>query len=298
MDDVWELVQMHLKPRHLMRLMNVNRNINSILANNEQYWARIALHMMWRNAFQLYPYPLDDMSYTGQVAKYYQILRDGFDRQTLYFFINLTIPYRDAMDYFVRLTAPYGSPAQCVNHMIVMKICEGCEFVGCVGGSYSEDEIGALSMREVCRREVQALKYNSFTKRILRWVQYVDDLRISVRLKRELALKTTRMFMMRKNAGLWAHEEALNYMVMLRSSLDLARNPRYAPVHFYGRKLVLYWGYLDHLPVERRVRDELIDTVIDTFSVPPEWLRTRSPELKNLFMACMLLPNTLKPLRL
>jgi len=47
-DDVWRQIGLHLKPRHLRNLMATNKHIKSVV-DNENYWARVAFHLVWRH---------------------------------------------------------------------------------------------------------------------------------------------------------------------------------------------------------------------------------------------------------
>lgn len=51
-DDVWRQVGLHLKPRHLVKLMATSKHIFSIV-DNENYWARVAFHLIWREVYEM-----------------------------------------------------------------------------------------------------------------------------------------------------------------------------------------------------------------------------------------------------
>lgn len=51
-DDVWRQIGLHLKPRHLVKLMATNKHICSIV-DNETYWARVAFHLIWREIYEM-----------------------------------------------------------------------------------------------------------------------------------------------------------------------------------------------------------------------------------------------------
>ena len=46
--DIWTIIGLHLRPRHLVRLMQTCKTINMVV-NNETYWTRVAAHLQWRN---------------------------------------------------------------------------------------------------------------------------------------------------------------------------------------------------------------------------------------------------------
>ena len=45
--DAWSMIALHLKPRHMFKLMLVSKPINKAV-DTDAYWARVALHLMWR----------------------------------------------------------------------------------------------------------------------------------------------------------------------------------------------------------------------------------------------------------
>lgn len=47
-DDAWVQIGLHLKPRHLSKLMRTCKRINR-LVDNEDYWTRVAAHLVWRD---------------------------------------------------------------------------------------------------------------------------------------------------------------------------------------------------------------------------------------------------------
>jgi hypothetical protein len=46
--ELWAMVSLHLKPRHLSKLMLTNKQIKAAV-DVDPYWARVAAHLMWRN---------------------------------------------------------------------------------------------------------------------------------------------------------------------------------------------------------------------------------------------------------
>jgi hypothetical protein len=62
--DAWALIGLHLKPRYLALLIRTSKQIKQ-LVDNEEYWTRVAFHMVWRGKdcievgdddFSFYPY--------------------------------------------------------------------------------------------------------------------------------------------------------------------------------------------------------------------------------------------------
>ena len=46
--EIWSSIALHLKPRHLFKLMLVSKRMNKA-ADTEGYWSRVAVHMLMRN---------------------------------------------------------------------------------------------------------------------------------------------------------------------------------------------------------------------------------------------------------
>jgi len=51
-DDAWVHIGLHLKPRHLSKLMRTCKRINR-LVDNETYWTRVAAHLVWREQWSM-----------------------------------------------------------------------------------------------------------------------------------------------------------------------------------------------------------------------------------------------------
>jgi len=51
-DDVWVQIGLHLKPRHLFKLMCTNKRVK-LLVDNEVYWTRVAAHLLLRDHWML-----------------------------------------------------------------------------------------------------------------------------------------------------------------------------------------------------------------------------------------------------
>jgi hypothetical protein len=51
--DIIRNLQLHLKPRHVLKLMLRCKNMFQILDSNDQYWARVAAHAVWRDLYEL-----------------------------------------------------------------------------------------------------------------------------------------------------------------------------------------------------------------------------------------------------
>ena len=47
--EMVQQIQLHLKPRHLLKWMLTCREAALILNSNEEYWIRVAVHVLWRD---------------------------------------------------------------------------------------------------------------------------------------------------------------------------------------------------------------------------------------------------------
>lgn len=82
-------IQMHLKPRHLAKLLQTCKYMNMMLGTNNEYWTRVAAHLVWRDQ-------------TECINNYdnFTIHSDRF-RNRLYDMVNLPHGYKFAMDEFI-----------------------------------------------------------------------------------------------------------------------------------------------------------------------------------------------------
>lgn len=105
-DDVWVHIGLHLKPRHLSKLMRTCKRINR-LVDNETYWTRVVVHLALRDnwMFELGP-PLGE-----QLAK-----PDFLSPQDpcLYYMVGLDRGYYHGMQQFIeRISAMFNA---CILH--------------------------------------------------------------------------------------------------------------------------------------------------------------------------------------
>jgi hypothetical protein len=86
--DTWMQIGLHLKPRHLSKLLQTSKTINKIV-DNEAYWTRVAAHAAWRECCLL---DIDPLSI-------------GFEqlqplRHNIYFMLGLDHGYYWSMERF------------------------------------------------------------------------------------------------------------------------------------------------------------------------------------------------------
>ena len=90
--DIISNLQLHLKPRHVLKLMLRCKNMFQILDSNDQYWARVAAHAVWRDLYEL--------EITPEAA---EIQRNILlkDEHNLYYTIGLDRGYYWSMERFL-----------------------------------------------------------------------------------------------------------------------------------------------------------------------------------------------------
>lgn len=88
--DLVTLVQMHLSPRHLYKLMQTSSGVKQVLLDNEEYWSRVAAHLIWREHVIHCPF-FNDEDTTKHPQAY------------LYKMQNLRTGYKSSMDEFFEL---------------------------------------------------------------------------------------------------------------------------------------------------------------------------------------------------
>lgn len=88
--EIFRELQMHLKPRHLAKLLQTCSYLNMLLGSNNEYWTRVAAHLVWRNHVGLVTH--EDVSYSQN-----SVLSRYFDM------VNLPRGYKVAMNEFLAL---------------------------------------------------------------------------------------------------------------------------------------------------------------------------------------------------
>lgn len=95
--DIWTEVVPHLPPRHAYKLMRVSRALQRTVDEHRVYWARVALHLVWREVMWLHPWaPASDEQ---REVKRVELARDkGLDRGSLQYLVGLPRGYKAALD--------------------------------------------------------------------------------------------------------------------------------------------------------------------------------------------------------
>jgi hypothetical protein len=83
-------IQMHLKPRHLAKLLQTCKYLNMLLGTNNEYWTRVAAHLVWRNHVGITNH--DDIEKNCEMVP-----------NCLIDMVNLSRGYKTAMNEFVLL---------------------------------------------------------------------------------------------------------------------------------------------------------------------------------------------------
>jgi hypothetical protein len=56
--DTWMQIGLHLKPRHLAKLLRTSKSMKNIV-DNEAYWTRVAAHAAWHDCCLMDLHPMD-----------------------------------------------------------------------------------------------------------------------------------------------------------------------------------------------------------------------------------------------
>jgi len=103
--DLLRLIQQHLPPRHLGKLIQTSKSIKEILAENEMYWARVAAHMTFRGVFFGTKSCLQPTRPGGGFGS----LKSHHCPSSWYFMMNLQEGYYQAMNNFLALIPVFMS---------------------------------------------------------------------------------------------------------------------------------------------------------------------------------------------
>jgi len=179
--EMWSMVIMHLKPRHLHPLMLTCASINHIIQTHEVYWTRVAAHLVWRDC-------------SAMEALFCSV---GNDNQGLpkcmYYMNGLEHGYLHAMDVFLShvnkaisllsmddQTSPYlGLSLR--DQTVLQFQMQNKTFYG-----WSQQTVGdesGIAMREFCRRKVHHLihgqgiteKAKQRNARMAKFVNAIED---------------------------------------------------------------------------------------------------------------------------
>jgi hypothetical protein len=72
-NDAWVLIGLHLKPRHLSKLLRVSKKMRQLLDNNA-YWTRVAAQLVWREKECLEIGPWDRVHFAPIEVNLYDML--------------------------------------------------------------------------------------------------------------------------------------------------------------------------------------------------------------------------------
>lgn len=92
-DDVWVQIGLHLKPRHLFKLMCTNKRVK-LLVDNEVYWTRVAAHLLLRDHWMLESHAPHERGFGSEACL------PPFESKH-YYMVGLDQGYFRAMEYFM-----------------------------------------------------------------------------------------------------------------------------------------------------------------------------------------------------
>ena len=229
-NDVLERIQLHLRPRHLIHLLQTNRKMRALLLNNSFYWARVAQHLVFRRYVLPYTNPAYKLGGANLELRQQRWTRDGFRRETLFHMMNLERGYYWGMERFEALLAQkmatddvpdapcwaYHAGAEPETRVrLLLRLCmaglpEKLESTTHIYGLYSDEQVELMPMRELVRRELEEFNSNEEKpeKSIKTVLRKLDDLpNVSPEAKRDLALSMIRAFGFK--------HDAMHLMVMI-----------------------------------------------------------------------------------
>lgn len=95
-DDIWMHVGLHLKPRHLSKLLRTCKRINRVV-DNETYWTRVTAHLTLRDSWLV---DIDCPRGEKQPYSACELLPAG--NPSLYFMVGLDQSYYQSMQCFLQ----------------------------------------------------------------------------------------------------------------------------------------------------------------------------------------------------
>ena len=109
-DDTWAHVGLHLKPRHLSKLLRTCKRVNRVV-DNEAYWTRVVAHLALRDSWLV-----DVDRPRGEKVPYCEFLPPA--DSSLYFMVGLEQSYYQSMQCYL----------QRIPDMLVAFVKEGDEY--------------------------------------------------------------------------------------------------------------------------------------------------------------------------
>ena len=165
--EIWNMIGLHLRPRHLVKLMLTCKTMNMIV-NNETYWTRVAAHI--------------EFTYCSSI--------DMIPTQ-MYYLTNLECGYYEGMNKFLQMIDEIiddtFSEYQGMNlRMQILSMFNG-ERIEC--GKYANimGEVESITMKEFAKRRIvyHAIS-NPKNSKMVKFVQNLEDSNIPTKFKREI----------------------------------------------------------------------------------------------------------------
>ncbi len=133
-------MQLHIKPRHLFKLLLTCKTVHGILDGHEKYWERVALHLLWKyNVEKKYDIHL---RFTSMVN-----LREGYYRG-----MNIFLEYCNRSVRDAKLKCPPD-----VREKLSSDKDRDYDGDYCCKGRYTCREIMNLGMKDIVKREVEGI---------------------------------------------------------------------------------------------------------------------------------------------
>jgi hypothetical protein len=206
--ELIKTIQLHLKPRHLVKLLQTNKELYKLLMQHEYYWTRVATHLTWRRAIIFTPfYKTEEELKAHQEAlkaRRGQLLPHQLhsnDFKCYYDMVNLEKGYHASMEHFVSMIIPHMADTEpyvtdymdpCVDYYGWMHLAEATldvkvrkiltitmekqhDIMGPVG-QYTLEEIPTIPLLEICKREIKAITSSFYyNKEIKILINELDD---------------------------------------------------------------------------------------------------------------------------
>lgn len=226
-DELLRMLALHLKPRHLQKLLRANKALNKLLMEHECYWTRVAAHLTYRN------YIIGRAEYNHPLYKK-PVNEQGVMKRSLYDMVNLKRGYFNAMETFISMIPAGMKKTLFLCVPIYIEDCEWtkedegveimhegdywglCDFADAslgvkvrravtiqaerghfIEGVYTVRETSTISFYEICKREVEGLTRTpkEFNKAIWNLIHELDDIpNISIQDKKKIGHSIVKAF--------------------------------------------------------------------------------------------------------
>ena len=98
-------ILLHTSPRRAYRWLQTNSFFHKFIIEAKDYWARVALHIVWRDRLIIYRGPSESLSMAAQDFRKRFLQKYHVENESLFHMVCLTRPYKYCMDVFLELVA-------------------------------------------------------------------------------------------------------------------------------------------------------------------------------------------------